>query len=226
MNILRVGKLSLVVLSLFILTNAKAQKAPVAPTTPAPAADGPALVWKKQIARIIDMGPNSDANTQNISDVSSENTLIDMFVNLIRGNKVLAYTASDKLFTVKLTIAELNKILAGKKDTVLLTDPVTNKTSTKITQHELVLDSVHKFKILEEWSCYPATGKTEIQIIGLAPLMNVYNDDGSTRGTTPMFWMRFNDISAILARYQQYHPNNTLAGHIWDDYFTNSLKAK
>lgn len=226
MNIDRVVKLLLLAVMAFVSSNAFSQKTAAPVATNAKPEDGAALVWKKQVARVIEMGPKSEAGNQNISDVSSENTLIDMFVNLIRNNKILAYTGSGGLFATKLTIADLNKMLAGKKDTVLLTDPVTNKTTTKIVQHDLILDSVHKFKILEEWSCYPATGKTEIQIIGLAPLMNIYGDDGALRGNQPMFWLRFNDISAILARYQQYHPNNTLSGHIWDDYFTNSMRPK
>ena len=215
-------KLLLLGTLIFVGGNIFAQKsaAPAAPAPPKPE-EATTLVWKKQVARVIDLGVKNDAGNARISDVSAENTLMDMFVNLIRGNKVLAYTGTGAAFTTKLTVAELNRILAGKKDTVLVTDPVTNKTTTKIVQHEFKLDSVHKFRVLEEWSCYPASGKTEIQTIGLAPLRDVYGDDGTYRGTQPMFWLRFNDISAILARYQQYHPNNTLSGHIWDDYFSN-----
>ena len=220
-------------LSLFTIVccNVYGQKAPAAaPPPPAPrpavASEGPALVWKKQIARVIDMGAKNDIGSQRISDVSSENSLMDMFVNLIRGNKIIAYTNSDHNFTTKLTVAELNRILAGKKDTVLTVDPVTGKTTTKVTQKDVNLDAIHKFKILEEWSCFPATGKTEIQIIGLAPLKDVVADDGTVHGVQPLFWLRFNDISAILVRYQQYHPNNTLAGHVWDDYFNSDGKGK
>ncbi len=234
----RTIRYSLLALLTIVCCNVYGQKSPAAtpppsaprpvqaPPHPAPAADGPALVWKKQIARVIDMGAKNDIGSERISDVSSENSLMDMFVNLIRGNKVIAYTNSDHNFTTKLTVAELNRILSGKKDTMLVIDPVTGKTTTKIIQKDVNLDAIHKFKILEEWSCYPATGKTEIQIIGLAPLKDVVADDGTVHGVQPLFWLRFNDISAILVRYQQYHPNNTLAGHVWDDYFSGDGKGR
>ena len=200
-------------------------KQPAKPAiTPDKTAEAMGVVWKKQIARVIDMGEKTDVGSQKISDVSSETTLIEMFVNLIKGNKILAYTNSDHNFSTRLTVAELNRITTGKKDTVLTTDPVTNKNVSKIITHDFNLNSIHKFMIFEEWSCYPANGKTEIQVIGLAPLKDVFNDDGSFKNSSPMFWLKFSDISAILVRYQQYHPNNTLAGHIWDDYFAADKK--
>ena len=178
----------------FAGTSAFAQK-PAAPAPPPPAAkpaDAGGIVWKKQIVRIIDMG-KVDTSAHHISDVSTENSLIDMFVNLIKGGKITAYTSNDHNFTSRLTIADFNK-MAGN--------------------HELNSETVHKYKVLEEWSCYPTTGKTDIQVIGMAPLKDLDGDN-----TQVTFWLRFSDISAILARYEQYHPNNTLAGHIWDDYF-------
>ena len=228
MNILYTGKLSIVVM-LFAAGTAFAQKSakPAQPPTPSPvvADAGPALVWKKQIVRVVDMSEKSDVSSQRISDVSSENTLIEMFVNLIRNGKVVAYVNSDHNFTTRLTIAELNKMLAGKKDTVLTTD-AKGKTISKVISHDLNLNTIHKFRVLEEWSSYPSTGKTEIQTIGIAPLRDVMNDDGTSQGMQAMFWLRFVDISAILVRYQQYHPNNTLAGHIWDDFFKSDLLTK
>src|SRR4051812_19132322 len=70
-------------------------KAPVAAARPE---DAPGVVWKKQIARYIDMGEKNDVSDRRISDVSSENTLIEMFVNLIKNNKILAYTNTDHNF--------------------------------------------------------------------------------------------------------------------------------
>jgi Gliding motility associated protein GldN len=184
-------KCSLLTAAMAFSMAAVAQK-PAAPAAPAAhSGDAGGVVWKKEIVRIIDMG-KMDTSGHHVDDVSSENSLIDMFCNLIKGGKITAYSSSDHNFTSRLTMADFNKMSAN---------------------HELNPESVHKYKILEEWSCYPATGKTEVQVMAIAPM----KDAGETANVC--FWLRFSDISAIMARYEQYHPNNTMAGKIWDDYF-------
>ncbi len=218
MGMLRIVRSAVMVMLVIVSANTFAQKS-AAPTAKSEEGATTGVVWKKQIARVIDMGEKSGSSSKTISDVSSENTMMDMFINLIKNNKIIAYANTDHNFTTRLTVGELNKMLLMRRDTVLTTDPKTGKTVSKINNKDINVDSVHKFRILEEWTCYPATGKSEIQIIGLAPLKDDYNEDGTFKSLHPMFWLKFSDISAILARYQQYHPNNTLAGRIWDDYF-------
>lgn len=219
-----VKRYSAVWILLFCASVAYAQPKAAAGGAAKPDEAAQSAVWKKQIVRVVDMGLKADVSGH-LADANTENTLIEMFVNLIKSNKIVAYTGNGNAFVTRLTVSELNRILAGRKDTVLTTD-ANGKTVSKVTSHELRLDSVHKYRILEEWSCFPATGKTEIQVIGVAPLKDNFNDDGTYRNSTPLFWLKFNDVSAILVRYQQYHPNNTLAGHIWDDYFNSDSKMQ
>ncbi len=45
---------------------------------------------------------------------------------------------------------------------------------------------------------------------------------GTTISPYLFFWqtaMEAEDVKTLIARYDQYHPNNTIGGRIWDDYF-------
>lgn len=195
------------------------------PTAPVPS--GP--VWKKQIARVVDMGKNVDTVSRRVKDVSSDYSLMEMFVNLAKAGKIPAYSNYDRGFPTKLSVPDITKIinnLTTKRDTTLVIDPVTGKQSTKVSTREFSFDLIHKYRVLEEWSCYAGNAKTEVQIVAIAPVRDIFNDDGQFRGVQALFWLKYTDIAAILARYDQYHPTNTLMGKVWDDYFATDPAQK
>ena len=183
-----------------------------------------ATVWKKQVARVIDMQEPEDTIVHHLRDAGNNTTLTEMMVNAIKTGNVAAYSNYDNTFSTKLTIAQINEMTSSKLDTVVMTDPVTGKEVMKIISRDMNYDLIHKFRLLEDWTFNPGTGKTEIQIVGIAPIREIYGEDGSFRGVQAMFWLHYNDALPIISHYEQYHPNNTIAEHIWNDYFLSEVK--
>ena len=105
-----------------------------------------------------------------------------------------------------------------------IVDPVTGTEIQKIIRRDFDPTVIRKYRILEEWAFNPRTGKTDIQITGIAPMLEVYGEDGSYRGSKSMFWVRYNDARPVVEKYDQMHPNHTLASLIWDDYFLSEVK--
>ena len=149
-----------------------------------------------------------------------------MMIIAIKAGKLTAYATYDNDFTTKLTAEGLKEITKTKTDTVIITDPVAGKEEMKIVHMDFNYNAIHKYRVLEEWTFNPNTGKTDIQITGIAPVRDIYGTDGTFRGVQAMFWVHFNDIHSILARYEQYHPDNTIAMHVWDDYFLSEVKPE
>lgn len=194
-------------------------KAPVPAEKPADAPVIPGPVWKKQITRDVEMGEKVDSNVHRLRDASPNNTLLEMFAIGIKTGKISSFYTSDFSMSTRINAKDFNKLFVGKSDTLAVRD-ASGRYVSKVVRKDFNYADVHKYRILEEWTSYPAVGKTEIQIVGIAPLKDIYGDDGTHHGVDPIFWVHYtDDIKTILARYDQYHPNNTLGGRLWDEYF-------
>ncbi len=183
-------------------------------------------VWKKTVSRTIDVSQPEDTVKHHLADASNDTTLLELMVNAIKAGKLTAYDAFDHNFTSKLSMAALKEIISPRRDTMVIVDPVTNQEIMKIVEHDFDPTAIRKYRVLEEWAFNPRTGKTEIQITGISPMLDVYGDDGVYRGRKSLFWIRYNDVRQILERYEQSHPNHTLASLIWNDYFLSDVKPQ
>ena len=177
--------------------------------------------WKKKVGRVIDLSEKENDVTHHNKDAKPKPTLLEMMADDIKSGKLDAYSTFDCSFTTKLSAAELKNMTTSKVDTIVVVDPVTGKEMTKLVRKDCDYSAIHKYRILEEWTFDPHTGRTEIQITGIAPIREIYNEDGAFRGVQAMFWVKYNDARSIIAGYEQYNPGNTIAGHIWHDYFSN-----
>lgn len=182
-------------------------------------------VWKKTVARMIDLTAKDDTK-HHLKDAGDSKYLSEMMADEVIAGKLTAYSNIDNNFSTRLTPAEVKNILGPKKDTVTVTDPVTGKEITKYITTDVNFETIQKFRLLEEWTFNPATGKTDIQITGIAPIKEIYSDDGSFRGIQAIFWLRYADALPVINRYDTYHPTGTLDMHIWDDYFLSDVKPK
>lgn len=181
-------------------------------------------VWKKEVARMIDMREKEDTVVHHLRDANEDTSLIVLLMNGIKSGKITAYSAFDHSFTTKFTAADLDNSITPKPDTILITDPVTGDEITRVVKRDFDPEMIHKYRILEDWTFDPESGKTQIQIKGIAPIKEIYGEDGMFRGIQAMFWVKYEDVSGMLAKIQQYHPNHNLNSLLWDDYFLSDVK--
>ena len=198
---------------------------PIEEVSTAPAGySGP--VWKKQITHDIEMGEKVDSNVHRLREANANNTLLEMFAIAIKNGKISSFYTSEFSMATRIKVTDFGKLFVGQADTV----PVRNaagKFVPKIIHKNFNYAGVHKYRILEEWTSYPGIGKTEIQIVGIAPLKDMTGEDGKVNGVEPLFWVHYTeDIKAILLRYDEYNPNTTLGGQLWADYFSPGSAQK
>ena len=200
------------------------RKADNAANTASAASAAPAAgLWKKMVTRDVDMNESEDTMAHHLKEQNGDTALYQMFVGAVRSGKITAYNNVGAFFSNKLSDAELKSITETKVDTVVITDPVTGASTTSAVPRDFKYNAIHRYRILEQWDFSPSTGKTDIQIVGIGPLMDLYTENISGL-TRVIFWMRFDDAKTVLAAYEQLHPGNTLAAHIWTDYFKTDVK--
>jgi len=184
-------------------------------------------VWKKTVYRTIDLTEKETKKKSNLKDASATSHLAEIMYNAAMMDKMHAYWTYDNNLTHMLTTQEVHELFGGgKPDTISVTDPVTNIETIRVVRRDPDLESFQKFRLLEEWTHNTATGKTDIQIIGVAPVKEVYGTDGRYRGEQVLMWVKYADALPSIAKYDGLHPTNTFAMHIWDDYFMSDVKPK
>jgi hypothetical protein len=212
----RVLGLSIAAFALITSFTATAQQNTAAP------AEG--CAWKKQVSRIIDFGRKADTVAHHKKPVRKDVTLVELLVNEVKAGRLAAYSNYEAPFTARLTLAELNEIVA-RHDIQTITDPITGREVTKDISYALDFEGVHQYRLLENWTIDPATGKTEIQITGIAPIKDVYGDDGTFRGVQGIFWLHYNEAKPIVEKYERSHPDKSISRKIWQDYFSAPAPA-
>ena len=173
----------------------------------------PGVVWRKQVARELDFGAIKN---------KKDSTLVKMIVGAIRVGKVHPYSNYDHNFTFNLVGDEITDIIGTKTITVTSIDPKTGKEEVIKRKVEPEYLSVHKYRILEEWTFNRQTGTTEITTMGIAPLLEVFGDDGDFRGIKPLFWVKYQELAGVIVDDEKINKGRSLTTHIWTDYFAQA----
>lgn len=167
-----------------------------------------------------------DGRKHHLRDLSNDTTLAQMIVEAAKAGTISVFGENDRSLTNKLTTAQVTEIFTSKPDTVSLVDPTTGTEVIKVVTHDFDYESIRNYRVLESWEFDPAAGNTEIKIVAVAPLKEIVRDDGIVKESRPVFWIRYADMRKILDHYEQIHPDNTLASHLWYDYFYSEVKPK
>lgn len=58
---------------------------------------------------------------------------------------------------------------------------------------ELSIHDITRIRFLEEWKLNPKNMQVHKEVLGIAPLLESYDENGFLRGYQPMFWIFFDD---------------------------------
>ena len=181
------------------------------------ASDG---IWTRRVSRLVNIADTTDLSNRKLRLENDDTPLSGILVKMVLEGKVKAYSNRESNFSEVLTAAQLKVMLTPVVDTMVLEDPVTGQQVTKLARHEFNFDGLTKYRVLEEWAFNKNAGSTSVQIIGLAPVRDIYGDDGTFRGRQSMFWLKYEDIKEVLRKYDSMHPAKNISLAVWEDYLS------
>jgi gliding motility associated protien GldN len=149
---------------------------------------------------------------------------IDILLKAVRDGKVVAF--GDDQFRTPLTALEVSQTTAGGRDTVEkrnILDPskidayvITNKTFDP--------KSVMKIRVKEQWVFDRESSRMIVRILGIAPVLTKMNENGTERGSSPMFWVYYPELRATLTKYEVYNPKNMGQSRMtWEELFESRM---
>lgn len=176
------------------------------------------IFWQKRIWRIIDV-----REKMNLSFVYPEAPFFNIIKDAAVSGDLPVYSTEDDKFTKRLSTDDVKNMLS-KIDTTLVFDPETYEEIIKPVVNDINWENVKRFRIKEDWFFDKETSTMQVRILGIAPLINEYDNEGNFRFEKPMFWVYYPHARELFARNRVFLiGGNTNATISWEDLFEMRL---
>ncbi|MBE0663256.1 MAG: hypothetical protein IH597_12425 [Bacteroidales bacterium] len=135
--------------------------------------------------------PDADFDwwVQNIEGMNREAFITELLNAAYQGN-VKAYD----VFLLNEMTADQVKNIGRRSDTLRLQRPVPpHNFRDTIINKELSIHEITRIRFLEEWNLNKENMQINKEVMGIAPLLESYDENGNLRGYQPMFWIFFDN---------------------------------
>jgi len=169
------------------------------------------IFWEKRIWRVIDV-----REKMNLPFAYPERPFFTILLEAASAEEITVYSTEDDKFTSPLTPDEVAS-MGATVDTVITFDPETYEEQMQIVRNELNPEDVKRFRLKEIWFFDEETSTMQVRVLGIAPLIDVKDDNGNFRYEKPMFWVYYPEAREILARERVFNMGNDSSPMTWED---------
>ncbi|MFM7155030.1 MAG: gliding motility protein GldN [Bacteroidota bacterium] len=174
------------------------------------------VFWEKRIWRVIDV-----REKMNLPFAYPEQPFFTILSNAATKGDLPVYSVDEDgaKFKKRLSTEDVLSMLS-KSDTVITFDPETYEEKITIVNNDINWEDVKRFRIKEVWFFDKETSTMQVRILGIAPMIDVRDNEGNFRFEKPMFWVYYPHARELFARHRVYTMGGNMNATIsWDDYF-------
>lgn len=173
------------------------------------------IMWEKRLWRILDT-----REKMNFPFVAPESPLFALITEAALAGDLTLYSTEDDRFSKPLSMDVLRGLLY-KRDTIVILDPENlYEESVQIVENELDWMDVRRYRLKESWFFDKNTGTLQVRILGIAPLIEIRNEDGDFLYEMPLFWVHYPTARPLLASKKAVmHGGNYASTLTWEDLF-------
>ena len=171
------------------------------------------IFWEKRIWRVIDI-----REKMNLPFAYPEMPFFTILMDAAVNGDISVYSTEDDKFTSKLQPGEVAS-MGATVDTVITFDPETYEEQIQVVRNELNPEDVKRFRLKEVWFFDEETSTLQVRILGIAPLIDVKDDNGNFRYEKPMFWAYYPECREIFARHKVFMAGNDASTITWEDLY-------
>jgi len=125
---------------------------------------------------------------------------------------------NDDEFNVMLSEDEIFDLL-NPKDSTMGYDQFNNKTGWKYSQLRVKSNLITKYRVKEDWIWDRNRSERYVRIIGIAPMMEGYSENGEFQGSKPLFWLHYENCRFVFANADAFNLLNDAQRRSYDDLF-------
>lgn len=169
------------------------------------------IFWEKRIWRVIDV-----REKMNLPFAYPERPFFSIIMDAAVNEEITVYSTEDDKFTAPLTPDEVAS-MGATIDTVITFDPETYEEQIQIVRNDLNPEDVKRFRLKEIWFFDEETSTMQVRILGIAPLIDVKDENGNFRYEKPMFWVYYPAAREVFSRERVFNPGNDASPNTWED---------
>lgn len=169
------------------------------------------IFWEKRIWRVLDI-----REKMNLPFAYPERPFFSILLDAAKTGDITAYSTEDDKFSSPLQPEDITSI-GAYSDTILIVDPETYEESLTIVSNELNPEDVKRFRFKEVWFFDAETSTLRVRILGIAPLIDVKDENGNFKYEKPLFWVYYPDAREILSKERVFNAGNDASPLTWDD---------
>ncbi|HOY08358.1 MAG TPA: gliding motility protein GldN [Saprospiraceae bacterium] len=172
------------------------------------------ILWEKRLWRIIDV-----REKMNQPFTAPESPLFKIVSDAAMAGDLTVYSTQDDHFSQAMS-PEAVRAMLYRIDTVYRPNIDTGEDEIVVVENVRDWESVHRFRIKEAWFFDSKTSTLQVRILGIAPLMDVTDENGDFKFEMPLFWVHYPSARPLLARNKAVtHGGNYAATTTWEDIF-------
>ena len=171
------------------------------------------IMWEKRIWRVIDT-----REKMNQAFVYPDAPFFQVLQSSALNGDITLYSAENDKFSQAMRKEEIESVFF-QSDTIEVYNPETYDPEITVVTNIINWEEIKRFRIKEVWYFDSNTSTLKVRILGIAPLMDVINEDGSFRHEKALFWVYYPEVRERLAREKVYMVGNDATLQTWDDIF-------
>ncbi len=175
------------------------------------------ILWEKRIWRVIDVREKINAPFNYPGEY-----FVKIILDAAMNGEITAYDVPTDAGVSEFSYPlEPNEVaaLAATVDTVISYDPDTYEEEIQIVRNEINPEDIKKFRIKEVWYFDRKYSTLKVRILGIAPIIDKYDENDNFLFDRPMFWIYYPECRELLSRHRVFSEFNDAALVSWEDLF-------
>ena len=188
------------------------------------------VMWAHRVWRIIDLREKINHQLYfPIEEIEDRKSLFDVIKHalLVEGSLTaygLGPTETDDEFRFPMQPTGLDSML-NPTVTRYIEDLDTGE-KTPVTNSEPIKSiDITQYKIKEDWVFDKQRSERYVRIIGIAPMMQMFGDDGESRGYKTLFWLYFPECRYVFANWDVFNLQNDAQRRTFEDIMQQRMFA-
>ncbi len=175
------------------------------------------VFWEKRVWRLIDINEKMNHIFRN-----EKQPFIELIISSALAGDISLYHTVDDRFTTAFSKEEA-KMIGGSIDTVCTFHPETFQDTCFAVFNEFNPMDVKKYRLKEVYYIDEETSNMKVRILGIAPILDRYDDNGNFLNSGPMFWVYYPEAREVFARTEAFNYHNDAARMTWENIFEARL---
>ena len=186
------------------------------------------VMWATRIWEVVDLREKANHPLYfPIERIEDRKSLFDCIKDaLLKDGSITAYdlgpAGDDDEFLYPMSLASLDSLL-NPTVTRYTVDPDTGEEIPVTNTEPIESRAITQFQIKEDWLFDKQRSERYVRIIGIAPMMESYDDEGIKRGYKTLFWIYFPELRYVLANQDIFNRHNDAMQISFEDFFQKRM---